>query len=364
MKKRQQRILQVVGAMNMGGAETFLMNVLRNINKKEYKFIFLCYLDGQYDYEEEIKKLGGEIVRIPDIRIANPINFVKSIENIIKNEKIDIVHSHVDFSSGYAMLAAKNAGVKSRIAHAHNTSPTQSKSIIKNIWFKVLKQLMNRYATKYIACGQEAGRSMFDNEDFQIVRNGIDIRRFRFNLTSRKLIRRKLKIGANDPVFLHAGRFEAAKNHDFLIDIFSAYHALDSSAKLILLGDGSLFNAIKNKVERLGIDEAVYIMGKQANTEDYYSASDLFIMPSLHEGLPVTLIEAQMNGLKCVVSDVIDKTVNYGSVEFHSLKKTAEEWAECIQEVDHKHLPVDQLLVNDYDIKEVKKQLKEIYEAK
>jgi glycosyltransferase involved in cell wall biosynthesis len=364
MKKRQRKILQAVGAMNMGGAETFLMNVLQNIDRSRYKFIFLCYLDGQYDYEDRIKELGGDIVRIPDTRITNPLSFVKNIENVIKNEKIDIVHSHADFSSGYAMLAAKNAGVNNRIVHAHNTSATWSKNFVRNIWFKVLKWMINHYATRRVACGTEAGRYMFGKNVFQVVQNGINVERFQFNLANRARIRRQLKIGMNDLVLLHAGRFESAKNHDFLIDVFNAYRTLNRSTKLILLGDGSLFSIIKNKVDELGLGDVVYMLGKQTNTEDYYSASDLFIMPSFYEGLPVTLIEAQMNGLKCLISGTIDKTVNYGSVEFCQLEETAEEWARRIQNANYEHQPVDRSLSKEYGIKKVTSQLEKIYEAK
>jgi glycosyltransferase EpsF len=235
MVARQKRILQVVGAMNMGGAETFLMNILRNINRDDYQFFFLCYLDGQYDYEDEIQKLGGKIIRVPDTRITNPFKFVKNVEMVIQDEQIDVVHSHVDFSSGYAMLAAKNANIKIRIVHAHSTSATRSKNIIKKAWFTAQKWLMNHFATRRIACGVEAGRFMFGKKVFQVVHNGISVKRFQFDIENRAKIRQQLKIDANDTVLLHTGRYETVKNHNFLIDIFNAYYTLDPSAKLILL---------------------------------------------------------------------------------------------------------------------------------
>lgn len=364
MKSQRKVILQVVGAMNMGGAETFLMNVLRNINHEKYRLIFLCYLDGKYDYANEIEKLGGRIIRIPDTRITNPIKFIHNIEKIIESEKVDVVHSHVDLSSGYAMLAAKNAGVKIRIAHAHSASVTISKNIVRRIWFNILKKIMNHYASKSIACGADAGEFMFGKNHFQIINNGIDDNRFRFNAKNRAKIRRNLEIGMDDKVFLHVGRFEAVKNHEFLIDVFNSYYALDKSAKLILLGDGRLFNIIKKKINELGLCDVVYLLGKQSNTEDYYSASDLFLMPSFYEGLPVTLIEAQTNGLVCLVSDKIDKMVNYGIVDFYSLNNTPDEWAVCIQKINCNRQSVNKLLAKEYDIKETTKILEGLYEAR
>lgn len=366
MKSQQKVILQVVGAMNMGGAETFLMNILRNINQEKYRLIFLCYLDGQYeyDYEDEIVKLGGKIVRIPDTRITNPIKFIHNIEKIIKNEKVDVVHSHVDFSSGYAMLAAKKAGIKIRIAHAHSASVTMSKNIVRKIWFNVLKKIMNYYASNHIACGADAGVFMFGKKSFQIVHNGIDINKFRFNPKKRTKIRRELGIGIDDKVILHVGRFETVKNHEFLIDIFNSYYALDNSARLMLLGDGRLFDVIKKKINELGLCDVVYLLGKQSNTEDYCSAADMFLMPSFHEGLPVTLIEAQANGLMCLVSDKIDKMVNYGIVNFYSLNNSPDEWAVCIQEVNCNRQSVNKLLVKEYDIKETTNMLEGLYDAR
>jgi glycosyltransferase EpsF len=362
MYKKQKVVLQVVGAMNMGGAETFVMNIYRNIDHETYQFVFLCYLDGTYDYEEEIKQLGGKVVRIADTRITNPALFVENIQKIIKNERINIVHSHVDFSSGYAMLAAKYAGVTIRIAHAHTTSTSQSKNILKKAWFMVLKSVMNHYASNYVACGVDAGQFMFGKRPYVVLRNGVDAKRFTYSAAKRTKVRNKLNIGAKDKVFLHIGRFVLVKNHTFLIDVFSAYYKLDKSAKLILLGDGDLFDDIKKKVEALGLGGSVFLLGKKANTEDYFSAADVFIMPSVHEGLPVTLIEAQMNSLTCLVSDRIDRTVDYGGVHFYSIQKTPKEWAKRLKSTDSSHIPVVELLIKEYSIKEVVKTVRKVYE--
>lgn len=359
------KILHVVGRMNMGGAETFLMNILRNIDRSKNQFIFLCYFDGSYDYEEEIRHLGGKIVRIADTRTSNPLRFVKDIEKVIRDEQIDIVHSHVDFSSGYAMLAAKNASVGIRIAHAHSASTSPSANAARIIWLKILKQVMIVNSTNLVACGDAAGRFMFGDKPFQVIRNGINIQRFEFSTSVRSTMRKKLGISENDTVLLHIGRFEAVKNHTFLIDVFAAYRSMDSSARLILLGDGRLIDDVKSQIEALGLGDCVYLMGNQGNTEDYYSASDVFVMPSLYEGLPVTLIEAQANGLQCLVSDGIDKASSYGLIDFFPLEKSADDWSRRIKKHSkHKRGPANRQLVQEYSINEVIKQLERIYGSK
>lgn len=363
MQGRPKIILQVVGAMNIGGVETLLLNSLKESDHKKYRHVFLCYLKGNYDYESRVEELGGKIVRIPDNRVKNPIKFVMDIQRVIKNEGVDVIHSHVDFSSGYALWAAKNAGVRNRIAHAHNTSGTRSRNTAKNIWFKILKYAMNHMATKRVACGMDAGQFMFGKNTYSIIPNGIHIERFEFNPMKKEKIRKDLSIGKDEAVILHAGRYEAAKNHNFLIDVFKSYHELNNSSKLILLGNGSLYSEIKDKVQELGLEGAVYMLGKKMNPEDYLSAADIFAMPSLYEGMPLSLIEAQANGLPCIVSDTIDRTANYGGIYFYPLSKTADKWAQHIGSIDFKRRRPSQALVETYDIKYVVALLQELYEG-
>ncbi|OYX54124.1 hypothetical protein B7Y92_00440 [Candidatus Saccharibacteria bacterium 32-50-13] len=359
--KKTITVLQVVGGMNMGGVETFLMNVLRNINRTDYRFIFLCYIDGEYDYSTEISSLGATVVRIPDTRVGNPLLFIRNIKKVIEDESIDVVHSHVDFSSGYAMLAAKLAGIKLRIVHAHNTSSSVTFNLLRIVWLRILKLLMNRYANKLISCGVDAGLYMFGGSDFEVIRNGIDIKRFEYRVNRRAFMRRGLGIGLEDRVLLHVGRFEKQKNHGFLIDVFRKYLKNDPSSKLILIGDGRLRSGLVEKIKNHGIEDAVHMVGKVSNTEDYYSAADVFVMPSLYEGLPVSLVEAQANGLRCVVSDSIDATVNYGLIDYCSIDSHPEDWVNKIKSVDHRRNPVDIKLVKDYSIEEIVNRLEEIY---
>lgn len=357
------RILQVVGAMNMGGVETFLMNIMRNSSTGKSQFIFLCYLDGKYDYEEEIASLGGVIVRIADTRVSNPIKFVRSIEEVIRRESIDIVHSHVDLSTGYVMAAAKRAGVHKRIAHAHNTSASYSGNILRRPWFYILKNMMNKYATHRVACGELAGEFMFPGRDFNIIRNGIDTDRFKFSTVYRSEVRSELGIGTNDKVIVHVGRFEEAKNHTFLIEIFKNYEKLNQDAHLLLIGAGSRLEEIKSLVNNSKLSSKVHFLGKLSDVERYYSAADSFVMPSLYEGSPVSLIEAQASGLYCLVSDNIDKSIRYGNLSFFPLEKSAEDWAGMIKPADVAHRQeVDKKLLIENSVKGSVSKLEEMYE--
>lgn len=366
---KKTTVLHVVGAMNRGGVETFMMNVLRNVNKDTFDIVFLCYLDGVYDYEEEIGRLGGRIIRIKDNRISAPFSFISSIVSVIEDNNIKIVHSHVDYSTSYAMLAAKKAGVPLRIAHSHNTRATKSKNIIRNLFPVAAKYIINRYANVRLACEEAAGRALFyKKNNFEVLHNGIDLERFSYSLSDRNRIRRSLGIDNSKKVLLHVGRFEEQKNHTYLIDVFSRQMKDDPNTVLILVGDGSLAEAIRTQVREAGAGEAVFFAGKQSDMAAYYSAADVFVLPSLYEGLPVSLVEAQANGLTCLVSDTTDSNADLGSgcMSFISLRDKGA-WVKAIATTRARNgimsVTKSERLMS-YDIKTVTKRLESIYSDK
>jgi glycosyltransferase involved in cell wall biosynthesis len=363
MNSRKKTVLHVVGAMNLAGVETVLMNVLRNINSKKFEFVFLCYIEGEYAYEKEINELGAKIVRIEDQRISNPLAFVRNIERVIIEEQVDIVHSHVDFTSAYAMLAAHRAGISKRIVHAHSTSATKTFNLLKKVWFVLLKKVLNIYSNEKVSCGLDAGKFMFKSSKFNVYNNGVDSKAFRYSKNNRIKIRNKLNIDKKCKVFLHVGRFEDSKNHTFLIDIFNSYLRFDANAKLILIGQGSMYNKIEAKIKSLGIKDSVFMLGSKEGLYEYYSAADLYLMPSKYEGLPVSLIEAQMSGLTCLISENIDKSVIYNNVICLSLSKSAKEWAQKIAMISIGARQVNKKLIYEYSIKNVVKRYEVLYES-
>lgn len=335
-RDKRINVLHVIGTMDRGGAETFLMNVLRNIDSDKFRFVFLCFGDDPFDYEQEAVSLGASIRRIPPINIKK--HFIRNVTNvikIIKEEKIDILHAHMYYLSVYSIVAASCAGVKTRIVHSHNTRADDHPSFIKILIYKISSLLINALSTNRVACGRDAGISLFGGKSYTVINNGIDLQDFAYNHNSRAKIRKELQITNNDTVLLSVARFYEQKNHTFLIDIYAEYIKYNAKSKLVLVGDGPLRGAIEKKIKRFGITQNVIFAGKRSDTSDFYSAADIFVFPSLYEGLPVTLVEAQANGLRCLISDTIDEEAKLtDTVEFYPLSKSAKQWANKVSRID------------------------------
>lgn len=357
------RILQVVGGMNRGGAETFLMNVLRNIDKQKFEFFFLCYGEGDFDYSEEITSLGAKIVRIPDVKVTGALKHIKNIEEIIKDEQIDIVHAHTAYNSMFSVLAGKRAGIRA-IVHSHTTESEMNPSLLRNIYFKFSKFIVNTYSTDYFACGHDAGTSLFYKRNkFTIIDNGIILDNFYYNRSLRTKLRKELGIANSSFVLLHVGRFDKIKNHEFLIDTYREYRKLNASSTLLLIGDGPLRPELEKKVSLLGMKKDVLFLGKQPNVNELYNVADILVFPSFKEGLPVTLIEAQANGLLSLISDSIDKATKLtGCIHFFSLSNDAAVWADKITTLDPHRLDTKKTLENGaYDMKKNVKKIERLY---
>lgn len=328
----QIRVLQVVSTMDVGGIESFLMNTLRYIDKKKFQFIFLCYGKDKFVHEDEILALGAHIIRTPDVKEVGPLRHIKNIEKVIKEQKVDIVHAHTDRNAMFSMIAAKNAGVKVRISHSHNTRTWRTVRFIKKPYFIFATYIINKYATAFFACGEKAGQALFSKDKvFTVINNGVDLNEYLYDVKIRKKVRDILGIANKTHVLGHIGRFEPVKNHDFLIDAFDAYKKTHADSRLILLGDGSLRHEMAEKVAQLNLTDSVLFLGNRSDVNELCSAMDILVMPSLREGLPVALVEAQANNLPCLVSDTVDPTVKLSPyINFESLQNNADQWAHIL----------------------------------
>lgn len=357
------KILEVIGGMNMGGAETLLMNIFKNIDRKKFEMIFLCYGDKKFDYEDELTSLGGKIIRSSK-PTSNIFKNVKEIKNVIRNNKIDVVHCHTYFNSMYALIAAKQCKIKKRITHSHNTISENNPSIIKKIYFFLSKIVINLYSTDFLACGKEAGEALFfRNKNFKIIDNGIILDRFYYNSELRMKKRKELNLPDGYQVIGHIGRFEEAKNHKFLIELFGEYQKKHKKSLLLLIGDGSLRPSIEKRIEEKKLKNKVFLLSKREDVNEIYNVMDLFLFPSLYEGLPVVLIEAQTNGLPIVASDTIDKGSDYtNTISFLSLQDSKDVWITEIEKRLGKRTDNRKLMENSkYNIKNTVKQIEEIY---
>jgi len=253
-------------------------------------------------------------------------HYIIQLKNIIKKNKYDIVHIHTNSHTVVLdLLASKWGGCPIRIVHVHNTT---CNSVLLH---KLLTPLFNALYTHGLACGEDAGHWMFGGKPFKVLNNGVDTEVFSFSMEKRREIRKKNSIGDDEMVIGHVGLFNEQKNHSFLIEVFKELNHRESKYKLMLIGDGNLRKDIERKVTDYKMVEKVIFTGNINNVSDYLNAIDLIVMPSLFEGLPLSLIEQQANGLQCVVADTITKEADKtGNMIFFPLEAKPQMWADRI----------------------------------
>lgn len=323
----QIRILHIVSYMQRGGLETLLMNCYRHIDRDKIQFDFMVHRDFRADYDDEIESLGGRIFRMPRL---NPFSFSykRALEDFFKaHPEYRIVHCHLDCMSALPLSAAKKCGVPVRIAHAHNSNQDKNlKYILKRYYMTKIPGV----ATQFFACSKVAGEFMFPGQKVFLVNNGIETERFVFDPIVREEIRTELAL-SDALVVGHIGRFVPQKNHSFLIDIFEKIHEKNSKARLLLVGEGPLKEQIHKKIAERNLTEAVIFMGVRADVNRILQAMDVFVLPSLYEGLGMVAVEAQASGARCILSDRVPAVCKMTeNVEFISLSKSVEVWAKAV----------------------------------
>lgn len=300
MNQEPKRILQVVTYMGRGGIETMLMNYYRHIDRSKVQFDFLVHRDFRADFDDEIEALGGRIYHVPPM---NPlkVSYRRALDDFFRTHPYKIVHCHLNYKSGVVLAAAKKAGIPVRVAHAHTASMSDGFSKLARI---VMKPLIPRTATHYLACGKAAGDAIFGGKSYGIIPNAIDAAALRFRREVRQRMRGELGLESTFTV-IHVGRFGEEKNHCFLIDAFAEVLKQEPAAKLLLVGDGAMRPEIEAKAARILPEGSVRFLGVRKDVADLLQAADVFVFPSIFEGLPVTMIEAQAAGLPCVKSNTI-----------------------------------------------------------
>lgn len=354
------RVLHCVVGMNYGGYETFIMNVYRNIDRTKVQFDFLTSMPGVFD--EEIKNLGGRIYRIPFITKVGPFIYRKNLDKFFsEHPEYTVVHSHMDKFSGSVMRSAKKNGVKTRIAHSHSTQ--NEGGIAYQLVKDYYGRMVNPNCTDRFACSQPAADWMFGDKGngANIVYNGIDVKKYFPDFAVRSSMRKEL--GIEDCFVVgHVGRFTHRKNHNFLLEVFSEIKKLNSNAKLLLVGTGELEKEIKEKALRLGAEKDIIFYGTTDRVQDILQAMDCFVLPSLHEGLGIVLIEAQCAGLYCTASSEVPQLAKItDNIQFVSLEKSAAEWADAIVSAKAAEIDRQRLLECDYNINRTAEFLQNFY---
>ncbi len=347
------------------GVTRHIMNYMALIAKNPDFKIFIGKNNADYQPNiDKFKEMGCQIADFPE-RFSRPLAYMRAIYRFIKNNKIDMIHVHG--SSGtmcMEFLPALLGGTKERIAQSHNTGNKYP------IIDRLLRPLFHKLVTKRLACGEDAGKYMYGKRPFTIIHNGINCNEFQYNDNNRTVIRKELHID-NNKVLGHIGLLRPEKNHKFLLIVFKELISIDPTWKLMLFGKGDLESEIKEQVESLELTDKVLFMGIKDNVGDYLSAMDIFVFPSLHEGLPFVVLEAQANGLRCILSDTITKQVNLtGNVDFLPLDVSADEWAGYILEKYDDDLSrrlksskkaIDDIIGKHYDMNHKAQILSKIY---
>lgn len=356
-----ERILHVFGTLNRGGAETLVMNIYRNIDRSKIQFDFVVHHEDEGAYEEEVRKLGGKVYRVPNYRGTNHFAYKKAWDKLLKNHpEYKIIHCHKESIVALVMDEANKNG-RIAIAHSHNT---QNIPGFKGKVMDVLNKNVDAKADYRFACSVDAGYWMFGRDkDFTVIDNGIEVENFTYNPEIRAKIREKP--GFSDKKVLgHIARFNKQKNHSFLIDIFADLIKEDDDYLLVLAGVGDLKEEIEKKVKDFGIEDKVIFLGSIGYVNKLLQAIDIFILPSLYEGLAVSTIEAQAAGLKCLLADTIDKNSKITDlVEFIPIDQGTRPWIEAILEVGNyeRKDTSDEIKKAGFDIRETAEKLSEFY---
>lgn len=334
-----KRVLHVVSNMHRGGAETMIMNLYRNIDKSKIQFDFVCHSKKKADYDDEIIALGGRIFRTESLGTVGFKKYVKNLKSIIKeNGPFQAVHAHTDIQAGVVTLAAKQAGVKVRVCHSHNTKWKEKPNIQDNIQSYLLRNLSKYTSNRYCACGKEAarfffGQSYLKKNKVKILNNGINIEEFTSVSKERVYITKKqLNIEENILVLGHIGRFYEQKNHKFLVKIANELKNRNIEFKMFLVGDGPLKEEIENEVIKNNLQNNIIFLGIRKDIPVLMKIFNVFLFPSFYEGLPLTLIETQASGLPAIVSDAITKEVDLGLniINYKSLNDSLDKWIDEI----------------------------------
>lgn len=315
------RVVHIVGAMYPGGMENFIMNLYEKIDRDKYQFDFIVHLQKENDYKEQIEAMGGTVYEIPRLT-RKPVSSLRMLYKIIKENQYPIVIRHTANAFVIAqLLVAKAAGAKT-ICHSHNeTDP-------KMLLHKLGKMWMKYACDGRLACSPRAGKWMFGSLDYTVIHNAINIDRFIYDESKADTIRKEFNL-EDRHVYGHIANFIKSKNHKYLLAIFAEIVKRDSKAVLICLGEGELRDEIEAEIKRLHLEERVILTGIRHDAECFMSCFDVLIFPSFFEGLPLTLIEAQVAGLPAIISDTITNEViiTDGLISMESIEAQPEEWA-------------------------------------
>jgi glycosyltransferase involved in cell wall biosynthesis len=359
------RVLHVLGNLNQGGAESRIMDIYRAIDKSKVQFDFAIHTEQDCFFSKEVLELGGRYYIFPRFDGKNYFEYRRAWKDFFNvHKEYDIIHGHMTSTAFIYLKIAKLNNVKIRIAHARSAGKV---SLLRKYLSKLSKiNATNLLAVSKLAAISEFGKQALSKGEISIIPNAIDAEKYKFNPQKRNEVQSNLNI-KNKLVIGHIGSFRYPKNHTFLIDIFKEIRIKRDDAVLLLIGDGELKENIEKKVSALNIQESVFFLGNRSDVPLLLQAMDALLFPSIYEGLPGVVLEAQASGLPCIISDAITNEVNITSyVEFISLSESANFWAEKV--IANSYKKREDTFLNfvekSYDIKSVTKWYENFYLSK
>ncbi len=369
------RVLQINAGELFGGVSSMVFNFYQNINREKVQFDFVAPNKSSYENcRSQIEQMGGRIIELKATGslISRKFRFWRRLFQLIKKEKYEVVHINsgsITFNLQVAWIA-KLSGCKKIIVHSHNAGNDSSK---KAFVMKLIKPLLELGPTHYFACSHKAAQFMFisgriKKGEYQVINNGVNLERFQFDIKNREAYRQQLELNEKK-VLLHVGRFCKQKNHRYLIDIFNAFQKRVPNSVLLLVGEGELFEEVKIQVRNYGLDNLVIFLGLRNDIDKLMSASDIFILPSLFEGLPVVGVEAQASGLPCIFADTITSEADLtDSVRFLPINVNEDKWVKELIDLTENSgteriLYAEQVASKGYSLSGIAKMLEDVYLA-
>lgn len=368
----QVKVLQVIGSMNIGGAETMLMNIYRNIDRERVHFDFVVQVNEPAAFDEEIESMGGKIYRCPRFNGINYFEYKKWWKQFFvrHNGEYSVIHGHIGSSSALYLKEGKSSGCFT-VAHSHNT---YGRLCIKNVLFRIAVYNTRYIADYFFACSKAAGKERFgrkivdDADRFMLVNNAVDTEKFDFSEAYRNDIRDEFGISGDAVLFGHIGRFDEQKNHAFLIEIFHGIYKKEPKARLILVGDGKNRRETEKRALALNMEKAVVFAEIRSDVNKIIQAMDVFLLPSLYEGFPLVLVEAQTSGLPCLISDKVPRECILAEdiITVLSLSDSVEKWADAaLKAAKTKRSGKRKLMLEKgFDVKETAERMENFYVEK
>ncbi|WML51589.1 glycosyltransferase family 1 protein [Neobacillus sp. PS3-12] len=370
-----KRVLHIVSTMDRGGAETLIMNIYRNIDRKKIQFNFITHTPMKCDFEDEIIALGGRIFKIPSLGQLGPFSYVRDLMKIMSAHSYEAVHIHTDFQGGFPALAAKLSGIKIRICHSHSNSWPRGNQFMDRTALKIFQTLIKISSTRFCSCSSEAaeflfGKRSFESSKVKILNNGIDLTQFENIQENRNEILRELDIPVGAKIIGHVGRFSTSKNQTFILKVLKKLLEKDKRVFALLVGDGPLKQQIEEEALKLGIVDHIRFLGVRSDIPRLMRHFDVFLFPSLFEGFGIVTIEAQSSGTPCIMSDMVPRSTDMGLglVTYLSLDESIDVWGNKLLDAfkverPNKQLVFEAISKNGFSIKSTINDWLELYGA-